>query len=98
VVTVIVARPFPVPEVGEGEIQGVLSLTDQVSVPPPLFVMAMVWGAGLPPPCWAVKERLDGLKLMVGVAVTVAGAAVMVKATGTVTVVAPGALRVIVAF
>ncbi len=77
--------PFPVPEVGEGEIQDELSVTDQVSVPPPRFVMDRGCAAGLPDPCWAVKDRLVGLMLMAGGT----GAAVTVKETGIVTGVTP---------
>ena len=85
-VTVIVATPLPVPEAGEGAIQGVLSLIDQVSVPPPLFVMATVCAGGLLPPCWAVKARLVGLMPMAG---ETGAAAETVNVTGTVTEDAP---------
>ncbi len=46
---------------------------------------------GLPPPCWAVKDRLVGLAPIAGGT----GAAVTVNVTGTVTVVAPVAESVI---
>lgn len=91
-VTLIVSTPFPVPEVGEGDTQAVLSLADQVSVPPPLLLMFRVCAGGLLPPCWAVKERLVGLTPMAGGI----GAAVTVNATGIVTDAVPGALRVMV--
>jgi hypothetical protein len=84
-ITLIVIPPFPVPEVGEGEIQDELFVTDQASVPPPLFVMATVCAGGLLPPCWAVKDRLDGLAPIAGGT----GAALTVKETGTVTGVTP---------
>jgi hypothetical protein len=47
----------------------------------------------LPPPCWAVNEKLVGLAPIAGGT----GAAVTVKVTGTVTLVAPVALNVIAA-
>ena len=90
VVTLIVTTPFPVPEVGECDIHTALLLTDQLRAPPPVLLMFKVRGAGLPPPCWAVKDRLVGLTPMAGGT----GAAVMVNATGIATVAVPGALRV----
>ena len=89
-VTLIVAWPFPVPEAGEDRIQGVVSLTDQVSVPPPLFVMATVCGEGLLLPCCAVKVRLAGLKPMtVPLGCCSEAVGVTVSVTGTVTEGAP---------
>ena len=58
----------------------------------PVLLMLTVWAAGLLPPCWAVKLRFVGLAPMPGGT----GAAVTVKDTGTVTAVAPVALRVTV--
>jgi hypothetical protein len=81
---------LPVPEVGETVNQVALSLADQVKVPPPVLLILRVWFGGLPPPCWAVKEKLAGLA-------PIAGGAVTVKVTGTEIVVAPVALRVIIA-
>ena len=52
-VTLIVTMPFPVPEVGECDIQVWLLLTDQLRVPPPVLLMVKDLGAGLLPPCWA---------------------------------------------
>ena len=92
VVTLIVTMPFPVPEVGECDNQLALLLTDQVRVPPPVLLMLSVWAAGLPPPCWAAKDRLVGLIPKAGDT----GAAVMVKVTGIVTDAVPVALRVMV--
>ena len=60
-VTRAVTAPFPVPEAGETASQVVLGLALQLKVPPPLLLMVMVCAVGLPPPCWAVKDRLVGL-------------------------------------
>jgi hypothetical protein len=84
--------PFPVPEAGLSVNQAALLLADQLSVPPPVLLMLTVWLAGLLPACCAVKEKLVGLAPMAGGT----GAAVTVKETGTVTVVALGALMVTV--
>ena len=70
-----------------------LSATDQVNVPAPGFVMFNVCVFGFAAPWVAVKENVVGLRPIVGVA----GAAVTVNATGTVTGVAPVALSVTVA-
>ncbi len=86
-----VTAPFPVPEAGLSDNQVMLSLALQLKVPPPVLLMLRVWAAGLLPPCWAVKDRLVGLVPMAGGT----GAAVTVSATGTVTVVAPVAVSVI---
>lgn len=43
-----------------------LSLTDQDSVPLPVFVKFTVFAVGLPAPWMAVKDRLAGLSPMVG--------------------------------
>ena len=43
-----------------------LSLTDQDSVPLPVFVKFTVFAVGLPAPWMAVNERLAGLSPMVG--------------------------------
>jgi hypothetical protein len=83
---------LPVPDAGLTVSQVALSLADQVKVPPPVLLILRVWLAGLPPPCWAVKEKLVGLAPIAGGA----GAAVTVNVTGTETVVAPVALSVIV--
>ena len=64
-----------------------LSLTVQFNVPP-VFVKETVWLAGFAAPCVAAKVRLDGFRLIFGAAVTV-------NVTGTVTLGAPVALRVI---
>jgi hypothetical protein len=92
VVAVTVIVPVPVPEVGETVNQVALSLADQVKVPPPVLLILRVWFAGLPPPCWAVKEKLAGLAPIAGGA----GAAVTENVTGSETGIAPVALRVIV--
>ncbi len=91
-VTLTVTAPFPLPEVGETASQVMLAPALQLKVPPPVLLRLTVWAVGLPPPCWAVKERLVGLAPMAGGT----GAAVTVNVTGTVTVVAPVALRVAV--
>jgi hypothetical protein len=83
-----------VPEAGETASQVVLGLALQLKVPPPVLLMLSVCAAGFAPPCWAVKESAVGLAPMAGGT----GAAVIVKETGTVTVAAPVALRVIVVF
>jgi hypothetical protein len=93
VVTLTVAEPFPVAEVGETASQVVSGLALQLKVPPPVLLIFTVWVMGLPPPCWAVKDRLVGLAPMAGGT----GAAVTVKVTGTVIVeVVPVAVSVIV--
>lgn len=89
--TVAVNAPFPVPDAGVSVSHAALSVTDQANVPPPVLLMVTVCGAGLPPPCCAVNDKLVGLVPMAGGA----GAAVIAKLTGTVTGVAPGALNVI---
>jgi hypothetical protein len=89
--TVAVTPPLPVPDAGESVSQAALSVTDHASVPPPVLLILTVCEAGLPPPCCAEKERFVGLTPMAGGA----GAVVTVKLTGTVTVVAPGALKLI---
>ena len=66
VAAVTVMVPAPVPEAGFTLNQGTLSLADHVNVPPPVLLMLRVWVAGLPPPCWAVKDRLDGLIAIAG--------------------------------
>jgi len=43
--------------------------------------MARVWAAGLLLPCWAVKDRLAGLILMAGAAVTVKETGIMMGVT-----------------
>ena len=90
--TLRVTAPLPVPEGGLTVNQAALSLADQVSVPPPVLLMLRVWAMGLPPPCWAVKDRLVGLAPMAGGT----GAVVTVNVTGTVTEEAPVALIVTV--
>lgn len=93
VVTVAVTVPLLVPEAGLTVSQLVLSLADQVSVPPPVLLIVSDWGAGLLPPCLAIKDRLVGLAPMVGGT----GAVVTVSVTGTVTLeAAPVAASVIV--
>ena len=92
VVTLTVTVPLRVPEAGLTVNQEVVSLADQVKVPPPMLLIVRACVAGLPPPCWAVKERLVGLAPMAGGT----GAAVTVNDTGTVTVGAPVALRLTV--
>lgn len=91
--TVAVNPPLPVPDAGDSVSQAALSVTDHASVPPPVLLMLTVCEAGLPPPCCAEKDRLVGLVPMAGGA----GAAVTVKLTGTVTLVAPDALTVTLA-
>jgi hypothetical protein len=85
--------PVELPLVGLKLSQAALSLTDQLSVPPPEFQMLNVWLDGLDPPWVAVKLKLDGLRDMVG------GAGFMVRLTEAVcgVFVAPGAEMVMVA-
>jgi hypothetical protein len=87
VATVRVTVPLPVPDAGESVNHAASSLAVQVKVPPPVLLMLRVWVAGLVPPWAPAKERLVGLAPM-------AGAAVMVNVTGTVTEEAPVAARV----
>lgn len=77
--TLAATDPLPVPEVGLRLNQFTLSLTVQLSVPEPEFVMLTFWLAGFAPPCVAVKVKLEGLRLIVGL-----GAAFTVSVTGTV--------------
>jgi hypothetical protein len=91
VVRLTVTAPFPVPEGGETASQVVLGLALQFKVPPPVLLIFRVLAMGLPPPCWAVKDRLIGLAPIAGGT----GAAVTVNVMGTVTVVAPVAESVI---
>jgi hypothetical protein len=90
VATVRVTVPFPVPDAGESVNHAALSLAVQLSVPPPALLILKVCAVGLLPPCWAVKDRLVGLVLIVGGT----GAGVTVNVTGTVTEEAPVALMV----
>ena len=92
VVALTVTMPLPVPEAGLTVNHEAVSLAFQVRVPPPVLLRLTVWAAGLPPPCWAVKERLVGLAPIAGGT----GAAVTVNVTGTETVGAPGAVSVAV--
>jgi hypothetical protein len=55
-----------VPEAGLSDNQVVLSLALQLKVPPPVLLMVKVCAVGLPPPCWAVKDRLVGLAPIAG--------------------------------
>ena len=66
VVTLAVTAPLPVPEAGLRDNQVVLALALQLKVPPPVLLMVRVCVAGLPPPCWAVKDRLVGLAPIAG--------------------------------
>ncbi len=63
---VTVIEPLPLPEVGESVNQVALSLAVQVSVPPPVLLIARACAVGLPPPCCAVNETLVGLAPMAG--------------------------------
>ena len=89
--TVSVTEAFPVPEAGDNASHAVLSLADQLKVPPPVLLIVKVWAAGLTP-AWAVKVKLAGLAPMAGAT----GAAVTVNVTGTVTEEAPVALSITV--
>ena len=62
--------PAPVPEAGLSDNQVVLSLALQLKVPPPVLLILSVWAVGLPPPCWAVKDRLVGLVPIAGLTET----------------------------
>ena len=80
-----------VPETGESESHDAVVLTLQVKVPVPELLTVTVWPAGLLPPWTALKAKLVGLKLIVGI-----WGAVMVKLTITVcgVLVAPVAVTV----
>ena len=91
VATLAVTVPLPVPEAGLSDNHVALSLVLQLKVPPPVLLMVKVWVAGLAP-AGAVKDRLVGLAPMAGGT----GAAVTINDTGTVTGVAPVAVRVTV--
>ena len=62
--------PVPVPEAGLSDSQVVLSLALQLKVPPPVLLMVKVCAVGLPPPCWAVKDRLVGIVPIAGLTET----------------------------
>lgn len=64
-----------------------MSVTAHASVPPPVFLIKRVFAEGLAVPWVAVKDSVEGLRLIVGGAVTV-------TETGTVTVLALVARRV----
>jgi hypothetical protein len=70
VVTLTVTVPVPVPEAGLSDNQVVLSFALQLKVPPPALLMVKVCAVGLPPPCWAVKDRLIGLAPIAGLTET----------------------------
>ena len=70
VVTLTVTVPVPVPEAGLSDNQVVLSFALQLKVPPPALLMVKVCAVGLPPPCWAVKDRLVGLVPIAGLTET----------------------------
>ena len=73
VATLAVTAPLPVPEAGLRDNHAALSLALQLKVPPPVLLMVKVWAAGLPPPCWAVKDRLFGLAPIAGLTETTGG-------------------------
>ena len=50
-----------------------LSFALQLKVPPPALLMVKVCAVGLPPPCWAVKDRLVGLVPIAGLTATTGG-------------------------
>jgi hypothetical protein len=70
VATLADTAPLPVPEAGLRDNQVALSLALQLKVPPPVLLMVRVCAAGLPPPCWAVKDRLVGLVPIAGLTET----------------------------
>src|SRR5438093_12333553 len=55
-----------VPEVGFRLSHEALSLTLQLSVPPPVLVMLNVWAAGFAPPSGRVNVRVPGSERLVG--------------------------------
>jgi hypothetical protein len=70
VVTITATVPVPVPEAGLSDNQVVLSFALQLKVPPPALLMVKACAAGLPPPCWAIKDRLVGLVPIAGLTET----------------------------
>jgi hypothetical protein len=62
--------PAPVPDAGLSDSHVMLSLALQFKVPLPVLLMVKVCAEGLPPPCWAVKDRLVGLVPISGLAET----------------------------
>jgi len=62
--------PVPVPNAGLTDNQVVLALALQLKVPLPVLLMVTVCAKGLPPPCWAVKDRLGGLAPITGLSET----------------------------
>lgn len=85
VFTLTVMVPLLEPDAGVT----VSQFTFFVAVHVPFEVTVMVWLAGFDPPCVAVYDKLDGVTVSEDAAATV-------NVTGTVTVVAPGALSVMV--
>jgi hypothetical protein len=75
--TATVAVPVPEPEAGLTVSQEAFSLALQLSVPPPVFAMLIVWAAGVAPPTLPVKAKLVGLSPMVGFVVDVIRVSVM---------------------
>ena len=62
--------PAPVPNAGLTDSHAVLALALQLKVPPPVLLIVTVCAKGLPPPCWAVKDRLGGLAPIEGLTET----------------------------
>lgn len=85
--TLAVMTPLPLPEVGLSVSQTTSSLAVQL----PFDVTVTDWLAGLEPPCTPVYVSDDGFSVID------VDAAATVKVTGSGTVVAPVALRVIIA-
>ena len=80
-----------VPEAGETDNHPWLPVTDQVRVPPPVFLKERILAAGLAAPSVAVNSKVDGLRLTAG-----CGGGVTVKVTGMATGAASMALTMIV--
>jgi hypothetical protein len=78
---------FPLPSIELSEIQLALVRALHRRVPPPVFVMVILWRDGFAPPCVAVKEKLVGLTPIIGTAL-----GETVNVTGIVTEDAPVAL------
>ena len=66
VLVVTVTLDGAVPEPPDKLNHGCVLLAVQSSVPPPMFVMLMVWDAGLPPSTVPKKVRAAGVTLKVG--------------------------------
>ena len=64
--TLVVNVLLPLPDTGLTASHEASSLTVQLKAPPPVLLMLRVCAVGLPPSCWAIKDRLVGLVPIAG--------------------------------